>query len=354
MAANTWNNSTVDGKWSTDANWSLGHVPTATETATFDATSDTACAIDLAANCLGIDINVGYTATITQGAFDITLGTDGFNIAAGVWTGLQTQWVTCAGPFNIAAGTFTSNKTRLRMTGAGTSLYSTTTNTIYTLRISANVWADHSGAGTLSLGGLIIDAGCTLFVGAALTASGLVWVRYNAGALFINSGTIVGVKTSHASDNTLEIRSKAETVVPYLGDLQILTKVIAFATTTANATLPLGADCSCTKSVSIYSSHATWTMTLNLNGHRLECSSMTVGTRGNVTGTGDSSVFCAGRLTQSDATPTTICNGGFPLWATGGQTGMGAQSNYVGNGRSMCRMMARNMPKRLSQKWGVG
>jgi len=124
MAANIWDNSSADGKWSTDANWSLGHVPTSTETATFDATSNTNCAIDLAVNCLGIDINAGYTAVITQGNFNIVLGTDGFNMsAAATFTGNgPTYKVTNAGDWAFSAGTVSIYKTYLVMTGTGVTI----------------------------------------------------------------------------------------------------------------------------------------------------------------------------------------------------------------------------------------
>jgi hypothetical protein len=66
---------TVDNIWSSaastdgnaDANWSLGHVPTAGETARFDATSTVNCTYSAALTCDGISWYSGYTGTMAFG-----------------------------------------------------------------------------------------------------------------------------------------------------------------------------------------------------------------------------------------------------------------------------------------------
>jgi len=342
MAANVWDNSTVDGKWSTDANWSLGHVPTATETATFDATSNTNCTIDAGVvSVLGVSMTAAYTSTITQ-AVDLTIGTGGFAQAAGTFQGLAAKWCICAGNWTKTGGTgFTTGVGRVQMTGTDTTMVSNTSLFLHTLRISAAVVFVSDVTVSKSF---IIDPGAVCYVPAGETV-GVTWDT--AGYTFDNAGMVCGT-----GNFDITPYQGSKTINP--GIIQCGFRVLGNAGAGASYTITLSGPLLGGGAAVVSSAHAANTMTLNLNGHRLECASLTVGTRGNVTGTGDSSVFCAGRLTQSDATPTTICNGGFPFWASGGVTGMGAQSNYVGNGRSMCRMMARNMPKRLSQKWGVG
>jgi autotransporter-associated beta strand protein len=78
---NTWVAPGSSGNWNAAANWSLGHVPTTTEIATFDASSTTVCTIDAPPNgtntVSGINITSGYTGSI-QDTVDIVFGPDGF------------------------------------------------------------------------------------------------------------------------------------------------------------------------------------------------------------------------------------------------------------------------------------
>src|SRR5216683_8397442 len=74
--------------WNSTANWSLGHVPTSAEIATFDNTSQTACLIDAPVagtnTVSGIDITSLYGGQI-QDTADLILGTDGFAQANGAF-----------------------------------------------------------------------------------------------------------------------------------------------------------------------------------------------------------------------------------------------------------------------------
>src|SRR5437899_4069215 len=63
-AVNTWVAPGSSGNWNTEANWSLNHVPTSTEVATFDGSSAAVCTIDAPAmgtNAVsGINITSSY------------------------------------------------------------------------------------------------------------------------------------------------------------------------------------------------------------------------------------------------------------------------------------------------------
>src|SRR5207245_10766659 len=75
--------------WNNSANWSLGHVPTSSEIATFDNTSQTFCLIDAPAagtnTISGINIAAQYGGQI-QDAADLIVGTDGFAQAGGAFS----------------------------------------------------------------------------------------------------------------------------------------------------------------------------------------------------------------------------------------------------------------------------
>src|SRR3990170_614008 len=63
-----WDGGGATNNWSEAANWLGDVVPGPADVATFDATSVKAATIDGAINVAGVDINAGYTGTITQAA----------------------------------------------------------------------------------------------------------------------------------------------------------------------------------------------------------------------------------------------------------------------------------------------
>jgi autotransporter-associated beta strand protein len=74
--------------WNTAANWSLSHVPTSSEIATFNSTSQTFCLIDAPATgtntISGLNITSLYGGQI-QDTADLIIGSDGFVQAGGVF-----------------------------------------------------------------------------------------------------------------------------------------------------------------------------------------------------------------------------------------------------------------------------
>jgi fibronectin-binding autotransporter adhesin len=96
-----------ENDWSCAENWSGDSVPTTSDVATFDNTSDDNCTIDSAISVLGIDINSGYDGTITQSA-GITIGSTGFAQDDGTFTGGSDSIDIGDGSFAVNAGSFTS------------------------------------------------------------------------------------------------------------------------------------------------------------------------------------------------------------------------------------------------------
>ena len=84
--ANDW--STTDPGACNDGGGDAGAVPGASDIAVFDADCDNNAVIDSAWSVSGININSGYTGTVTQGAGNtLTVGTDNYTQADGTFTG---------------------------------------------------------------------------------------------------------------------------------------------------------------------------------------------------------------------------------------------------------------------------
>ncbi|MDP2837829.1 MAG: hypothetical protein Q8O53_00935, partial [Candidatus Moranbacteria bacterium] len=114
----TWDGGGTDGtcgggagdgnKWSCAANWSADTAPTASDVATFDATSTKDATIAANVSVAGINIALGYTGTITQtSTFTITVGSSAWVQAAGTFVGGSGN-ISTSTSFTFSSGTFTS------------------------------------------------------------------------------------------------------------------------------------------------------------------------------------------------------------------------------------------------------
>jgi len=146
----TWDGEGADGtcggaggdgnKWSCALNWVGDTLPGSSDIATFNATSTKDTTIDSAIDVAGIDIQSGYTGTITQNTgVTITVGTSNFAQADGAFIGgnstIQTTDLLISGgnftsttdTLNISddvilsAGTFTHNSGTVMFSGIGNS-----------------------------------------------------------------------------------------------------------------------------------------------------------------------------------------------------------------------------------------
>lgn len=119
-ATRTWDNGGGDNLWSTDANWSDNTEPGSGDIALFNATSITNCNIDANINIAGIDVQSGYTGTITQGDFPINVGTSDaiFDFGTGgAFSGDNDKEIVVADEFKLLGGTFTSTRGVLEIKG---------------------------------------------------------------------------------------------------------------------------------------------------------------------------------------------------------------------------------------------
>lgn len=120
----TWDGGGADDNWGTCNNWSSNACPTSSDIATFDATStdpvNIAVTLTGSTAPAGIDINTGYTGTITQNSgVSITIGSSNYDQAAGTFTGGDGA-ITINGSFTLSSGTFTSTSGTLSVQGSWT------------------------------------------------------------------------------------------------------------------------------------------------------------------------------------------------------------------------------------------
>ena len=108
-ATRTWDGGGVTNNWSEAANWSGDAVPVAGDVAVFDGTSTKDATIDTNFSLAGLQINAGYTGTITQaGGVNLTL--DSFYSQADGTFNAPSGTMFLAGGFNhTAGGTFNAN-----------------------------------------------------------------------------------------------------------------------------------------------------------------------------------------------------------------------------------------------------
>jgi len=201
--ANIWSAAAPVGAWSVSTNWSLGHMPTSMEIATFDNTSQATCVIDTSATASGINIASTHTGMITAGA-DVTLGADGFVQAGGIFSDVS---------FTITdAGNFSENSAAGFNAGTGTVDFNGDSGTTQLLDSGGSAFNNliHSGAGTLQLmtnaltvnGTLTNNAGTFDANNLNLTVGGLTSI--NAGTMQnSNSGFIHNTLTLSGSLNIM-------------------------------------------------------------------------------------------------------------------------------------------------------
>jgi hypothetical protein len=112
------------GDWNNTANWSTSSggsggasVPGSSDLAKFDGNGTGNCTINATVNVAGIDIGSGYSGTISQGSYVVTVGSSHFNVAGGTFTGGSVKIDINGGNFTLSGGTFTSTADTLFIGG---------------------------------------------------------------------------------------------------------------------------------------------------------------------------------------------------------------------------------------------
>ena len=159
-----WNSTS---SWSTTSGGTAGaSVPASGNPVVFDAGGLGSCTINATVDVASLNIMSGYTGTISQGANAVTIGTAGFNQAAGTFTGGSAA-ITNNGDFTLSAGAFTSTSNTLSVAGDWNDLGGTFTHNSGTINFTKATGTQtintsgtktfknitHSGAGTLQVSG---------------------------------------------------------------------------------------------------------------------------------------------------------------------------------------------------------
>jgi hypothetical protein len=203
-AACTWN-STGSNSWNTIGNWNCGHVPTSSDSVTFDGTSSVDVTIDATVSVGTFSINSGYGGIISQGSNSMTM--TGFSQATGTFTGGSANMYVGTGTtganFNITGGSFKAPSTILHITGnftqSGSPIWDSNGGTVaLDGNYGGNTYVDVSGI-TLNLVTInrvsSANATLTIYNGTTipLANSTTVTLQNNGGSSYhylVNNGTI--------------------------------------------------------------------------------------------------------------------------------------------------------------------
>src|SRR3989344_5132702 len=193
--ASNWKTTNPAGCGSGDA----GAAPGSSDIATFDPDCDNGATVDSAFSVAGININSGYTGTVTVNA-GVTVGSSSFIQADGVWTGNAQTLDINDGSFTVSGGTHTATTGTWTVERDFTSSGGTLTMTGATVTFDGNGTTDDSTVdcnGTLGgtvvvaktgSGDFIVDTGCSVVLGDATDTDGLIT---NNGTITINSGVTI-------------------------------------------------------------------------------------------------------------------------------------------------------------------
>jgi len=310
-----WDGGAVGALASIAANWDIDTAPVYDDDILFDglhlvnASADDSCTWDLDTDSFGtFTIADAYSGTITQSS-DMYI--TGFSQAGGVFTPSIAKTVICSGNYYKNGGTLTTYSMKLQMTGDGSTITPSAV-TLFYLRISGNVTLVNNGITIYKYNtggvGLTVDAGKTFTMNGNLTL-------YDY-PVYSNLGIIQGTGTLTFSSIVTVNRNL---------NTGIVTCPIAFTTQSISAnskTVVLLNNISSLGTIIVFSSHATYTCTLDINSYYLTASSITVGTRG-ILQCGEGIITCdaitstSGTITHETA--TWIFNDGATITCTEGE-----------------------------------
>jgi hypothetical protein len=177
------------GTWNTASNWSGGVVPGSSDDVTFSASSTQPVTINQNVAVSSITVTSGYTGTITQGAYSVTLtpsspSSTAYAQAAGTFTG-GTGAMTANGNFSLSGGSFVA-PTNLNLNG--------TSNTFAT-----------PGVFTPNTGNVFIEATTTAITGSSTFYNFQIGEQGSGGAfsMTIATGTALTVTNDLQTNLTL-------------------------------------------------------------------------------------------------------------------------------------------------------
>ncbi len=152
----TWDGGGATNDWSEAANWTCDLVPTATDTIIFDGSSTKNATIDTSRAVKSLNINAGYTGTITQA--------DATTLAFGAANSSLTNSSQAGGTFVCGSGAISFNNVIFTQTGGQFDCQNGTigNSPSFDLRINGGIF--NAPSGTMTFGGtslLTLGAGGT-------------------------------------------------------------------------------------------------------------------------------------------------------------------------------------------------
>lgn len=248
-------------------NWDTDTAPVAGDNILFDglnATGDDPCTWDLSNNSFGtFTIAAGYSGTITQSS---DMHITGYSQAGGTFTGVITKWVYCDGDFTQSDGTISGDKLSLEITNGNLTMVSGIFQGLYHLAIYGVV-----NATTTNPTNSLTSQSLSNYGNFSTTRIiELNWIS-TTGRIYINNGTITA--------SSLNFRMRVHDISINFGELNAGLQFILEGGANGNKKVTILNNLSIT-TLNFYSGHTSYTCTLDLNGHNLTASSITVGTRG--------------------------------------------------------------------------
>ena len=247
----TWDGGGLDVYAGTHDNWVSDIAPTAGDAIVFDAGA-LPCTWNLSLALDSFTIAAGYSGVITQSeSFSVT----SYSQVAGTFTPSYTKNITDSGDFSHTGGTLSPSALNLIMTGAGSTFTATTTYVVsFQASASVTVASDINSHWSDAMGG----PSFTIDPGATVTINSGKYLRYTptAASTFTNDGIIAGA-------GTLQVKAYATDKTITFGVANCPTTIIHGSDASANRTISLGDDTEFGSTLSVYSSHATQTITLS-------------------------------------------------------------------------------------------
>ena len=207
LATIVWDGGGADSNWTTEANWVGDVAPGAGDVAVFDGTSIEDVTINTSINVAGIDINAGYSGTITQGSGNtITIGSSNYDQAAGTFVG-SADAITLNGDFTMSGGTFNAGAQTITITEGDWTYTAGTLDAGTSTVVFGGSWAvDQIITGSHTLNNVTFDqndsanyeweigAGTTLTVSGTLTIdnSSTGGSRFDGGTIAAQGNVTVG------------------------------------------------------------------------------------------------------------------------------------------------------------------
>lgn len=193
---NTWDGSS-DANWNTPANWSLNHVPLATEDVVIPNGITGTITINTAAVCLSFTMNGGNTAnTVSVSGTNSLTVTNGVSIGGGTGTGDNKLLAINGGTLSCGSVTMATTGNDNRVTSLTISAGAATVTGSITMNdtdIDRNI-VSITGTGTLNVGGSITGGNLLTVTGSTVNYNGagqtVRAVNYNGNVTLTGSGTV--------------------------------------------------------------------------------------------------------------------------------------------------------------------